>query len=149
MRHRGASLADPVAGGEGVDGGGVDVGVRVEIEVPEPFVPGKVRCFDAADGGAPVPVVTLGQQQFRQEPLVGELFLSGDGQGFVQHRPDRGQAQPAAGLVHGCDRGLFGQAAPPAQGRSDGRRGCGWAHEMFSFDTVPAGYSVRLANSSS
>ena len=38
---QGLAFADPVPGSEGVDGGGVDVRVRVEVEVPEPFIPGK------------------------------------------------------------------------------------------------------------
>lgn len=65
----------------------MDVRVGVEVDVPEPFVPWKVRRFDAADGGAPVAVIALGQQQFGQEALVGELFLPGDGQGYVQDCP--------------------------------------------------------------
>lgn len=51
-----------------MDGGGVDVRVRVEIEVSEPFVPRKVRSFDTPDRGAPVPVIALGQQQFARKP---------------------------------------------------------------------------------
>jgi hypothetical protein len=70
-------------GGQGVDGSGVDVRVRVEVEVPKPFVPGKIRRFDAADRGAPVPVITLGQKQLGQEALIAQLFLPCDRQGFV------------------------------------------------------------------
>lgn len=115
MRHKGAPLRIHSPGRQGVDGGGVDA--RVRIEVSEPFVPGEVGGFDAADRRASVAVVTLGQQQLSQEALVGKFFLPGDGQGFVQHRPYGGQTQAAAGLVHGRDRGLFGQPAPPAEGR--------------------------------
>jgi hypothetical protein len=128
---------------------GLMFGFASKSKSPSHLSPGKVRGFDAADGGAPVPVVALGQQQLGQEALVGELFLPGDGQGLVQDRADGGQAQPAAGLVHGGDRGLLGQAAPPAQGRADVGSGNGGAHEMFSFDAGPAGCSVRLASSSS
>ena len=32
----------PFAGRQGVDGGGVNVGVRVEVEGPQPLVPGKL-----------------------------------------------------------------------------------------------------------
>lgn len=59
----GFAFADPVGGGEGVDGGGVDVGVGVEVEVPEPFLAGETGSFDPADGGAAVAVVAFGQQQ--------------------------------------------------------------------------------------
>jgi hypothetical protein len=58
-----------------VDGGGVDVGVGLEVEVPDPLVPREPGCFDAAGGPSPVPVVALGQEQFGEEPPVGELFL--------------------------------------------------------------------------
>jgi hypothetical protein len=51
-----------------VDGGRVDVRVRVEIEVGQPLVTGKPGCFDPPDGAAPGPVVALGQQQLGQEP---------------------------------------------------------------------------------
>ena len=48
---QGCSFADPVPGREGVDGCGVDVRVSVEIEISQPLVPAKVRCFDPSDGG--------------------------------------------------------------------------------------------------
>jgi hypothetical protein len=35
------ALADPVAAGEGVDQGGVDGGVGVEVEVGQPFLAGE------------------------------------------------------------------------------------------------------------
>lgn len=110
------TFADPVPGRKALKSGGFDVRVRVEI-VPQPFVPGKVGGFDAADGGAPVPAITLGQQQLGQEPLVAQLFLPRNGKRFIEHRPDG--AQSTAGLVHGRASGLFGQAAPPAQGRGE------------------------------
>lgn len=67
--------ANPVAGGEGIDGGGIDVRVRVEVEIPEPLVPREPCCFDAPHGGAPVAVVALGQQQFCEESLIAQLLL--------------------------------------------------------------------------
>lgn len=94
-------------------------------------------------------LIALGQQQLGQESLVGELFLAGDGQGFVENCPDRGQAQPSTSLIHGRDRGLLGEAAAPAQGRRDGGGRGGKTHEMFSLDSVAVGCSGRLANSSS
>ena len=60
---------------------------------------------------------TLGQQQLGQESLVGQLLLPRDGQGFVDQGPDRGQPQPAAGLVDGGDRRLV---------RSGRAVGAGW-----------------------
>ena len=52
------AAADPVAGGELVDGGGVDVGVRGEVEVGEPFLAGEAGALDATQGGAAVAAVT-------------------------------------------------------------------------------------------
>ena len=63
VRFPGSGVADPaerlpaadlVAGGEGIDGGGVDIRVSVEVEVSELFVSQKSGCFDSADGGAPI-----------------------------------------------------------------------------------------------
>jgi hypothetical protein len=45
----GLAFPDPVAGGEGVDGGGVDVRVGVEVEIPEPLIPREAGGFDATD----------------------------------------------------------------------------------------------------
>lgn len=42
----GPALADPVPGGQRVDGGGIDVRVGVEVEAPEPLVPEEVRSID-------------------------------------------------------------------------------------------------------
>lgn len=133
IRHRDAPLRiqSPVARVWIV--AGLMFGFESKSKAPSHLGPWKVRGFYAADGEAPVTVIALRQQQFCQESLVGELFLSGDGEGFVQDRADGGQAQPAAGLVHGGDGGLFGQAAPTAQDRGDGGGRCGGTHEMFSF----------------
>ena len=84
------AAADPVAGGELVDGGRVDVGVRGEVEVGEPFLAGEAGALDAAQGGAAVAVVDLGEQEFGEEALVGELLVSGDTDCFVHDRADRG-----------------------------------------------------------
>ena len=68
---------------------GLMFGFASKSKSPSHLSRGKSCRFDPADGGAPVPVVALGQQQLGQEALVGELFLPGDGEGFVQDRPDR------------------------------------------------------------
>ena len=110
---------DPVAGREGVDGGGVDVRVRVEVEVSDPFVPREPGGLDPADGGASVAVVAFREQQFGEEALVGELLLLRRGDRLVHDRPDCGQAQPAAGLVDcGCG-GFLGHSTPSSQGGGD------------------------------
>jgi hypothetical protein len=66
---------DPVAQCEGVDGYGADVLVRVEFEVPELFVPGKVGSFDLTNRGAPITVVAFRQQQLGRETRIAKLFL--------------------------------------------------------------------------
>ncbi|GFG52321.1 hypothetical protein MAGR_37620 [Mycolicibacterium agri] len=71
-----------------MDGGRVDVGVGIEIEVAQPFLAWEPGGFDPADRGAAVPVVTFGQQQLGQETLIRELFAVGRGQGFVEDGPD-------------------------------------------------------------
>lgn len=64
------TAADPVAGGEGVDGGRVDVRVGLEVEVSEPLVPREPGRFDSAERGAAVPVVTFREEQLDEEPLA-------------------------------------------------------------------------------
>jgi hypothetical protein len=59
---QGFALADPVAGGELVDGGGVDGRVGGHVEVAEPLLAGEPGGLDPAQGGAAVAVVDLGQQ---------------------------------------------------------------------------------------
>ena len=61
---KGFAAADPLSGGEGVDGGGVDVRVGVVVEVLEVFLPGESGGFDPSEGGAAVAVVDLGQEEF-------------------------------------------------------------------------------------
>ncbi len=82
---------DPIAGGEGVDGGGVDVRVRVKVEIAEPLVPREPGRLDAPDGRAPVAVVALRQQQLREEPLVAELLLVRGGCGLIDDGADCGE----------------------------------------------------------
>jgi hypothetical protein len=119
---QGVAAADPVAGGELVDGGGVDGRVGGEVEVGRATSRGGTRRLDPAQGGAAVAVVDLGQQQLGEEALVGQLFLGRAGHGFVDDGADGGQPQPAAGLVDRGLRGFLGQAAPAAQRVRD-RRG--------------------------
>ena len=70
------ALLDPVAAGEGVDGGRVDVRVGVEVEVAERTSSrGNPAALIRRIGAAAVPVVALGQQQLGEEPAVGQLLL--------------------------------------------------------------------------
>ncbi len=71
------ALADPVAGGQLVDSGWVDVAVGVEVEVAQPFLAWESGRFDPADGGTAVAVVAFGQQELRQQTLIGQLFAIG------------------------------------------------------------------------
>jgi hypothetical protein len=93
----------PVA--RGVDRGGVDVRVGVEVEIPEPLIPREPGFFDPSNPGAVVAVVALHQQQLRQEPLVAELLLVRGGRGLVNDRPNRRKTKPAASLVNSGGRG--------------------------------------------
>jgi hypothetical protein len=71
------AFLDPVAGGQGVDDGGVDVRVGVEVERAQAFVAGERGGFDPAFGAAAGPVVTLGHEQLGEEPAVGQLVAGG------------------------------------------------------------------------
>jgi len=66
---------DPGPAGEGVDVGGVDVGVCVEVEVLEPLLWREPRGLDPAGGAPPVAFVALTEQQLGQEPAIGQLFV--------------------------------------------------------------------------
>jgi hypothetical protein len=74
----GCTFADPVRGRVGVDGGGVDVRVRVEIKIPEPFVPRKVRCFDPADRGAVQALSVLPRTMRSQGKFTRRGALAGE-----------------------------------------------------------------------
>ncbi len=65
------AFANPVTGRELVDRGGVHVLVRVEIEVPEPFVPGEAGSVNAAGRRASVTVIAFREEEFGEEALVG------------------------------------------------------------------------------
>ena len=105
------ALLDPVAGGEGVDDGGVDVGVGVEVEVAQRLLPGEPGGLDPPFGAAAGAVVALGHQQLGEEAAVGHL-LAGGGLGQLgELGADGGQAQHPAGLVDGGVGGLLGQPA--------------------------------------
>lgn len=80
---------DPDPGGNGVDRGRVDVRIRLVVEVAQPFVARKIGCLDPPDGKAPVPVVTLGQQQLGRNPWQ-ESGSFRHGQGLIEHGTDRG-----------------------------------------------------------
>ena len=105
------SFPDPVAGGEGVDDGGVDVRVGVEVEGAQRFLAGEPGGPDLPLGAAAVAVVALGHEQLGEEAAVGHL-LAGGGVGEVgELGADGGQAQHPAGLVDGGVGGLLGQSA--------------------------------------
>ncbi len=53
--------AYPIALGDGMYGGGVDVWVGVEIEVAQPFLTWKPGRCDSPQGGSAVPVIAFGQ----------------------------------------------------------------------------------------
>jgi hypothetical protein len=72
-------LCAPNRSGQGIDGGRVDVGVGVEIEITQPFLSREPGRFDPAGAAAPVAVVTLAQQQLGQKPPVGQLLALRDG----------------------------------------------------------------------
>ncbi len=69
------ALLYPLAGGQGVDGGGVQTGVGGEVEGPQRFLPGEPGALDPAFGAAAGPVVALGHQQLGQERAVGHLLM--------------------------------------------------------------------------
>lgn len=123
MRLAGAGVADqaerlpllhPLAGRKRVDDGGIDVGISVEVELPQRLLPGEGRGLDPALGAAPGPVVALGQQQFGEEGEVGHL-LAGGLLGQVREFPADGR-QPEHPA--GADHGGFGRllAHPAAAG---------------------------------
>ena len=85
------ALLDPLAAGQGVDGGRVDRRVRVVIEVGELLLAGKPGCPDPAHGAAAVAVVALGQQQLGEESAVGQLFAFGSVGDLGEAGPDGGQ----------------------------------------------------------
>jgi hypothetical protein len=73
------SGGDPAGGAELSEGGRVEVGIGVGVEVGEPFGAGEARIGDAAGLAAGVAVVAFGQQQFGQERRIGLLLSLGDG----------------------------------------------------------------------
>jgi len=56
------SLLDPFALGEGVDHGGIDVGVGVEVEGPQGLLAGELGGLDPAFGPASGAIVALGTE---------------------------------------------------------------------------------------
>lgn len=108
------AFLDPVAFGEGVNDGGVDVVVGEEVEGPQSFVAGERGGFDASFGAAPVAVIAFGHEQLGEEAAVGHL-IAGGGLGQVgELGADRGQAQHPAGGVDRGVGGLFGQSSMAA-----------------------------------
>jgi hypothetical protein len=56
------ALLHPVAAGQSVDDGGVDVGVGVEVERTQALVPRERGGLDPPFGATPGPVVALGHE---------------------------------------------------------------------------------------
>ena len=111
MKAEREAFPDPVAGGEGVDDGGVDGRVRIEVEGAQRLLAGEPGGLDLALGAAAGAVVALGHEHLGEETAVGHL-LAGGGVGEVgELGADGGQVQHAAGLVDGGVGGLLGQSA--------------------------------------
>lgn len=64
------ALLDLSAGGDGIDGGQVDVGIGVEVERPQALVTVEGGSLDPSFGPAASPVVTRGHQQFGEKRLL-------------------------------------------------------------------------------
>jgi hypothetical protein len=105
------AFLDPVAGGQGVDGGRVDAQVGVEVEGPKGLVARKGGGLDPALGTPAGPVVALGHQQLGQKRPIRHLVAGGAVGQLGELLPDGGQPQQAAGLVDRGDGGFFGQSA--------------------------------------
>jgi hypothetical protein len=101
-----------------VDGGRVDCGVRVVIEVGEPLLAGSPAAWTQAHGSAAIPIVALGQQQFGEKSAVGQLLVFGDVGNF-------GEAGP--GLTDGSSdsSGEAQSGTPEANGKDWGGDGVG------------------------
>lgn len=84
------------------------VHVRVLVVVPQPLLAREPCARDTADRGPPIPVVAFGEQQLREEPLVGELLLLSGPRGFLKNRPGGGKSEAAAGCVLDREDGLTG-----------------------------------------
>ena len=105
IRQSGEPGPNPVAGRQGVDHGGADAGVGVEVEVGQPFRAGEPGAADLPLGAAAVAVLAFGHEQFGEEPAVGELLPLGLVGGAGELAADGGQPQHPAG---GVDCGLGG-----------------------------------------
>lgn len=85
------ALADPVAGGEGSDGGGIDIGVGIEIEVGQPLFARETSSLDPPHHTSPVTVVAFGKQQLRQKSVVRQLILACCSGGILDDGTNGGQ----------------------------------------------------------
>ena len=77
IRQSGWPVRTQSQAGQGVDHGGADAGVGVEVEVGQPFRAGEPGAADLPLGAAAVAVVAFGHEQFGEEPAVGELLPLG------------------------------------------------------------------------
>jgi len=69
------TLLDPLAACEGVNGGRVDGGVRLEVKGAQGLLPREAGCLDPSLRAPAGPVVALGHQQLGEEAAVGHLIL--------------------------------------------------------------------------
>jgi hypothetical protein len=72
-----------LAGGEGADGRGIDVGVGIEIEVGQTLFARETRSLDSPHHTSAVTVVAFGKQQLRQKSVVRKLILAGGSGGIL------------------------------------------------------------------
>ncbi len=101
---QGLPLAGPGAGGEGTDGGGVDVGVGIDIKVGQPLFAWEPRSSDPPHRTSVVAVVAFGEQKFCEESVVGELDFAGCG--VSDDGTHSGKPKSPAGLIDGSGRGF-------------------------------------------
>ncbi len=106
-----------VPGGELAEGGGLDGGDGVDVELREPFQAGELRVVDPAGAASFGAVVDLGGEHFGEEAEVGLSFPGGDLGQAGGFGTDGGQVQFAGG---GADGGL--------RGGVDGFAGCRGGH---------------------
>ena len=73
------AVADPLAAGEGVDGGGVDRGVGLVVEVGQPLLPRESGGVQPGMGATLFAVHALAHQQLGRHPAVGQVLVFGLG----------------------------------------------------------------------
>jgi hypothetical protein len=82
-----------------MDGGRVDVGVGVEIEVAQPFLARKPGRFDPAHGGPAIPIVALAAILASLPSRSPRTPTSSTPSRLRSHNPPWGIACPAAAFI--------------------------------------------------